>query len=264
VKRSGRAGAFHYSEARGERPRGDRAAGEATPRRGAFDHRFYAWTGVAAFAIVFAGFARTYYLKTLFRTPALPWLLHLHGGLMTVWFALFFVQTYLIASHRVSVHRRLGVAGATLAASIVVIAVTVLVKGAARDIHVPAARSRSILFLGTGLVDVAVFSGLVGAAVVLRRRSDFHKRLMLLATLTILVAALARIPLGIVERGGLSAAILLDDLCIAVVVAVDTFRHRRLHPAFAWGAPLFIVSMHLADVGARTPLWMRFATRLVS
>jgi hypothetical protein len=87
---------------------------------------------------------------------------------------------------------------------------------------------------------------------------------MLLATLTILVAALARIPLASIERGGLTVAILLADLCIASAVAVDTFRHRRLHPAFAWGAPIFIVSMHLVNIGARTQAWTRVATWLVS
>lgn len=114
------------------------------------------------------------------------------------------------------------------------------------------------------MVNIAIFSTLVITAIALRRRGDFHKRLMLLATLSILVAAIVRIPLAFIERGSLSAAILLTDLCIAVVVAIDTFRHHRLHPAFAWGAPLFIVSMHLADIGARTEAWTRFAAWLVS
>ncbi len=72
----------------------------ASSRRSA-DHHFFAWASLAAFAVVFAGFARTYYLRSLFGGSSLPWLLHLHGALMTSWFALFFVQTYLIASHRV-------------------------------------------------------------------------------------------------------------------------------------------------------------------
>lgn len=62
-------------------------AASQPPRRA--DHRYYAWAGAAAFAIVFAGFARTYFLKFLFGAPELPWLLHLHGALMTSWFILF-------------------------------------------------------------------------------------------------------------------------------------------------------------------------------
>jgi hypothetical protein len=71
-----------------------------SPRHMAFDRRFHALACTAAFATVFVGFARTYYLEFLFGTPALPWLVHLHGALMTSWFVLFFTQTYLIASHR--------------------------------------------------------------------------------------------------------------------------------------------------------------------
>lgn len=226
--------------------------------------RFYAGACMAAFALVFAGFARTYYLKAMFGTPALPWLLHLHGALMTGWFALFFTQTHLIASRRVAMHRRLGIVGAMMAASIVVVVVTVLVHAAARDVSSPAESARSIVFLGTGLVNVGIFATFVGTAIALRRRPDSHKRLMLLATLAILVAALARIPLDFIERGGLSVAILLADLCIVVVVAVDTFRNHRLHPVFAWGGLFFIVSMHLADIGARTQAWTRLVSWLVS
>jgi hypothetical protein len=84
-----------------------------------------------------AGFARTYYLKFAFGTPALPWLLHVHGALMTSWFALFFVQVNLIAARRVVLHRRLGVAGAVLAGLIVVVGIAVALHGAARDRLLP-------------------------------------------------------------------------------------------------------------------------------
>jgi len=128
------------------------------------------------------------------------------------------------------------------------------------------ARGRAVSRIGArhSPVNIAIFSTLVSTATTLRRRGDFHKRLMLLATLTILVAAIARIPLAFIERRGLSAAILLTDLCIIVVIAIDTFRYRRLHPALVWGAALFMVSMHLANIGARTEEWARFAAWLVS
>ena len=52
-----------------------------------------------------AGFARTYYLKELYATPALPILLHIHGAVMTLWYVLFIVQVRLVAAHRVALHR---------------------------------------------------------------------------------------------------------------------------------------------------------------
>lgn len=65
---------------------------------------------------------------------------------MTSWVALFFAQTRLVASHRVALHMRLGVFGAALAVSMVMVVVTVLAHAAARDLHNPAYRPRSIFF----------------------------------------------------------------------------------------------------------------------
>ena len=57
--------------------------------------------------LVFAGFARTYYLKFLFATPPLPSLVvHAHGVVMTAWVVLFSVQVALVSTRRVRLHQR--------------------------------------------------------------------------------------------------------------------------------------------------------------
>jgi len=61
---------------------------------------FYTWVAVGAALIVFAGFARTYYLKELSGTRSLLLLLHVHGLVMTLWFVLFLAQVRLVATHR--------------------------------------------------------------------------------------------------------------------------------------------------------------------
>jgi hypothetical protein len=88
---------------------------------------------------------------------------------------------------------------------------------------------------------------------------------MLLASLALLVPAVDRIPLGVIQNDATGYVSLgVADLCILVAVAVDALRNGRLHPALGWGAPILIVSGYLALVGARTDAWTRFATRLVS
>ena len=101
------------------------------------DHRFLATAGAAAFAVVLVGFSRSYFLKSLFGTPPLPWLVHLHAFLMTSWFVLFFVQIRLAATRRIAVHRRLGVFGGGLAALMVIVGVVVARRAAARDLAIP-------------------------------------------------------------------------------------------------------------------------------
>jgi len=240
------------------------------PRRA--DHPYYAWGGAAAFAVVLAGFARTYYLKLLFGAPALSWLLHLHGALMTSWFALFFVQTYLIASHRVHLHRRLGVFGAMLAAMIVVVGSTVALRFGAREMNRPQAGGPPPLaFMGFLFAALLVFAMLVGAALLLRRRRDYHSRLMLLSCLSMVGPGVFRIPLdrlpalAFLQGGGPTGLFALDLLVLYACVGFDTWRHRRLHPAFAIGLLLFIaMDMQFIWLFLSTPTWTHFATWLVS
>ena len=236
------------------------------------DHRFYVYGALAAFAVVFAGFARTYYLKTLFGKPALPWLVHLHGALMTGWFVLFFAQTYLVAAHRVGLHRRLGVLGAVWAALIVVVGTAVAVRGAARDVHRPTAGGPTPLQgMGFVLFVLLVFAVLVGAALLLRRRKDWHTRLMLLSCLSLVGPGLSRIPfrrvpaLAFLRTGGPFGLFGLDLLLVYACIAWDTRRRRRLHPAFVCGALLIALEdLPFIWMFLSSPAWTRFASRLVS
>jgi hypothetical protein len=100
-------------------------------RRG-IDRRFYTWAAVGTCIVVFAGFAKTYYLKGLFGTPELPALRHVHGLVMTLWFGLFMIQARLVAVRLVDLHRRLGLFGALLAALVLVVGIVTAIDAAKR------------------------------------------------------------------------------------------------------------------------------------
>ncbi len=231
---------------------------QARALRNSPEHRLFVAAAIGMAAIVFVGFARSYYLSSLFGMPALPLLLHVHGVVMTSWIVLFVVQTCLVAAHRVDWHRRLGIFGAALAVLVIVVGVVANVHAAAGAVRTPPTHSPAFLaILGFNLVDLLLFATFVGTALVLRRRIDLHKRLMLLATLSMLGQPFARLVSN-------STALLLVYLCVLVCVAVDTFRQRRLHRSFAWGAPLLIISLQLAYLGSQTDAWIRFAMWLVT
>lgn len=211
--------------------------------------------------VVFAGFARTFYLRFLFDTPDLPLLWRIHGALMTSWIALFVAQATLVAAKRTDLHRRLGIGGAVLAAIIVAVNASLGIA-AARAGHAPAPGIPPLAFLAVPLFDAAVFAVLFGSALWFRRRSDVHKRLMLLAGLNILTPAVARLPLPFYRSGTIVTYFLTTIAVVAICLAWDTLRNRRLHPAFAWGAVLIAVSWPLRLALAGTPLWIRFATWL--
>jgi hypothetical protein len=218
---------------------------------------FYPWIAVIAGLIVVVGFSRTYYLKAVFGTPELPPLRHLHGLVMTVWFALFFIQTTLVAKGRTDLHRRLGILGALWAVLVVVVGVMTAIDAGRRG---ASPGPPPLMFLVVPLADMLVFSTLAGAGLWVRRRSDVHKRLMLVATLSMLPAAIARIPLAVVQANRPLVPFGLTDVIILSCVAYDTWTHRRVHPAFGWAALLVVASHPLRFMLAQTDAWMRFAT----
>ena len=151
------------------------------PRR--FDRRFYLGAGLVALGLVFWGFAHTYYLKLIFGTPALSARLHIHGAVMSSWLVLFVAQACLISARRTDLHRRLGIIGVLVATGVVLVGSSATISAAAREVgrHSAEANAR-VTVLGLELVQMALFAGLVAAAIAMRRRPDYHKRLMLLAT----------------------------------------------------------------------------------
>lgn len=225
------------------------------------DRGFYTWAAIIAALIVLAGFARTYYLKGMFGAPALSGLVHLHGLVMTLWVILFVVQVRLIAAHRTNWHRRLGVIGGILAALIVVVGVATALAAAKRG-STPG--PPALVFLAIPLSDMLIFAILIAIGLFYRRRSDIHKRVILLACVGLLAPAIARIPLHFIQTGGPLAFFGLTDLCMLACVVYDTVKHRRLHPVFGWGAALLIVSQPLRLLAAGTQAWMEFAVWLTS
>lgn len=224
--------------------------------------RFYLYALILAAAVLFAGFAKSYFLKVLFGTPALYPLLHLHGIVMTSWFVLFAVQTWLVSAHRTDLHRRLGIFGVLLTSIILIVGAAVVTINA-REGRVPDAASVPVV-IALSYANLLVFGGLVAAAVYLRGRSEYHKRLMLLATLNLLSAAINRIPLDFIAAGGLLAVFGLLDLFIVICVGIDTLRHRRLHPAFVWGAIVSMAWPWLAIMAGGSSVWAELTQRILS
>ncbi len=224
------------------------------PRRGRT--RLYRTAALLALAIVLVGFARTFFLKPFFHAPPpLSLLTVAHGLVMTAWFVLFIVQTQLVAAGNVRLHRRLGIAGAWLAALVLVAGTTTAIVGA-RLGHSPGPPPR--IFLTVPLGDMVVFAILAGAGFLTRRRSDYHKRYMVLAFAGMLTAAVARIP----GNGGIVLNFIETLLFCAACIAWDTWRERRLHPAFAWGFAVVAISWPLRLWLSGTPAWQSFAAWL--
>ena len=216
--------------------------------------RLFLWGAALALLIVLGGFSRTYYLKAFFEDRGLPLLVHLHGLMMTLWFGTLLAQVLLVRTGRVRIHRKLGVVGVGIAALVLILGTTVAIVGA-REGHTPG--PPPLVFLAIPLGDMLVFATLAGLGLANRNRGDYHKRYMLMASLGILTAPIARIPA--LAAGGLPLFFGVTDLIVLGFVLSDSVGKRRLHPAFAIGLAVVIGSQVGRFLLAGTPMWLEFA-----
>ena len=236
----------------------------ATPHAGAkraplTEHRFFLAMAITIATIVFVGFAPTFYLRGWYHSEALPSVFQVHGLVFTAWVVLYVAQTALVSMRRTDIHRRLGMLGGALALLMLVVGYTAAIAAARRGFVTPGLPP-PLVFLAVPMFDLFVFAGLVGAALYLRRTPAAHKRLMLLATVAVLTAAIARLPyvlpLGPLGFFGLT------DLLIVAAVAFDRWTRGRVHPALFWGGLFLIASQPLRLFISGTDTWLRIATWL--
>lgn len=240
-------------------PGGRRALAHAGIDR-RFEHLFFTGISVAFMITVFAGFARTYYLRPYFFSNSVPPLLHLHGIVFTLWPVFFVIQTVLIASNRTRVHRRLGIVGAFLVVSMVVVGtVTAIVRAKQNAVSLGSTGPLAGLVMPIG--DMVVFPLLIGAALYFRTTLDVHKRLMLLATVSIMAPAIIRLPFAFIQTGPL-VFFGLTDLFIVACVLYDFLTRGRIHQATVWGGLIVVGSQLLRIVVMNTSIWLKFATWL--
>lgn len=224
---------------------------------------------------VFAGFARTLYLRPLFEVPEFPAvLLAVHGGIFTLWFLWYFLQTTLVANGRIATHRRMGRVGGGLALAVVMVGLITVYGAVPRRISLGVNIEDSLWPLAalvwTNLGSLIGFAIFATAGIVARRSPATHKRMMLLASISLTPAALTRIgalptlqivdsqPLNIVGIAFLTLLALLSSLAV-----YDRMSRGRLHWVTAWGAPgffalwlfcLFVVPA--SPVGAASVRWL--------
>lgn len=217
--------------------------------------------------VVFAGFARTYYLRPLVPAPVLAGqlpitrLIHVHAVFFSAWMILLVVQARLVAARKMALHRRLGLASVGLAVLMVCVGTVTALQAVGRGVSPPGLDARR--FLVVPLFALLVFAVLFATAIVERRNPQAHKRLMVLGTIGLLPPALAR---WLIFYFGLGPPVVLGvtTLFIVPLVVWDLRTLGRLHPATLWGGLFVVLSVPLRLAIALTPAWLEVADRLTA
>lgn len=216
---------------------------------------FVAFALVAA-SLVLTGFGRTFFLPLARRTFSAPWFVYVHGTLFLTWIGLLTTQSILVARHRTTLHRSLGRVAAGLIPLMVASGVVVAFWASARDVRKGGGDEVVAFFCGE-LMDMLLFGVLATAALLTRRHPQAHKRLIVLATLAILGAAVGRIPVLDDVSNYVTFALLL---CL---VGYDFRVRPRLHPATAAGGLFLLAGTFSQNYIGSTSLWLEFGRRLL-
>jgi uncharacterized membrane protein YozB (DUF420 family) len=245
----------------------------AAPRTRPHGERFFAGMAIVAALAVFLGFGRTYYLKSIFPTPSFPILFHIHGALFTAWMLLLVLQTWLVASRRTALHRRVGRIGLFLVVLMLVTGSLVSFAGARGDGPIRAAMARGerpavdvlapLEVLAINLKGMLLFGVFAGAGLWFRRRPDVHKRFMMLATLVLLPPALGRATIHVFGAPKPVLSFGATSLLLVALMIYDRRTRGRLHPVTLWAGLGLLASFPAGRAIGQTDLWLDFASWLI-
>jgi hypothetical protein len=211
------------------------------PRANSDADPLYVWIAYICALLAFAGFTPTYWAPVATRSFTGPPILHLHGLLFFAWTLFFVVQTTLVAAGRLERHRALGLLGVSLATAMLFVGMLTALHGIRLGIAL-GLEAQNRAFSIVPITTVGFFACAVAAAVANVARPEVHKRLMLVATVSLLPPAFARlvalgagVPFSPGHPPPLAFSLvpsLASDLPLIAAIVWDRRRHGRLHPAY--------------------------------
>lgn len=232
---------------------------------------FFLAFAITCALIAFLSFLPTYWLPMIRGSLRLAPAVHLHAALQFGWVSLFVVQAALAGSGRLTLHRALGVTGVLLAAAVLAAGVV----AALHSYHLQSAAGhadQARAFLIAPLTNVLLFAGIVAVAAANFRRPDVHKRLMVIATVAVLVPAVARVFLVVVTGGTTIVPppihvtlvpSFITDLLLVAAMWRDRRVHGRVHRAYWIGGGVLVAVQVLRVPLALTPAWQSMADGLI-
>lgn len=224
--------------------------GDLSRLGGAMDKNFYLGMSLLVAAVVVYGFSQTVNENLIHAVPSRPWILWVHGVLFSGWVVFFILQSALVRTHNVALHRTLGWFGAGMG-----LLITVIGTWTAIDMD----RFHFLLdgdpsdkwFFAIQLLDIVSFTAAFWLAIYWRKKPEFHRRLMLIATCALTSAAFARFP----KAGFMIPYFCLDGL-ILLGFARDLTVNRRVHAVYRYALPALVVwQIFMFQTWLRHPDW---------
>jgi len=204
---------------------------------------FYVAMALGIACIVVVAFGRQIVGYAIHPPPPRPWILYLHVTLSSLWVLLFVGQATLINVRRIAWHRFVGWFGLALGSLLPIVGIlTALTMARFHIAQGGPDRSASLI---VPIFEMLAFAATFGLAFYWRRRPEYHRRLMLMATCVLAFAAFPALPAWIKPMNAWYSAIAL----ILLGAARDWIAMRRVHPVYLYGLPALIA-------GQLTAIWI--------
>jgi hypothetical protein len=215
------------------------------------DERFFLRAAIVMTVTVVAGFSMQLAMgRSTFLSPPL---VHAHAITFMGWVAIYLLQNIFVATDRMSLHRRLGWVAAGWMVAMVVLGCLVTAAMVRRG-QVPFF-FRPLQVLVFDPVTVFAFVGLTSAAIVLRRRTEWHRRLHYCGMSTLIMPGVARLlPLPLLQPWAWESAFAVTLIFPAVGIWADVRRNGRVHPAWQWGLGAMFAAFFLVEAVTYSPV----------
>jgi hypothetical protein len=219
---------------------------------------FYFCMSLLIAVVVVYGFSHTIGHNLLHASPIPPFILTIHAIVFPGWVLFFILQTALVRTRNVPLHRTLGWFGLAFGIGILVLG---YITAAGMDrFFLQQHRKFPPAFLIIQLMDLVSFAIPFSLAIYWRRRPEFHRRLMLIASCGLTDAAFARFPFVSLAFSpvGVDALILLGILRDLIV-------DRRIHKVYLYAFPLLLLFQIfcMQTYFHSSPWWVHIASALL-
>lgn len=215
--------------------------------------------GLSAFIVV--GFAQ-FGARGMVDYRGVPLFVHLHALIMLAWLGLTVVQATLVQRDNLALHRKLGWAGAVLATAVVAMCSFVGIRidqmGMQPPFFTPA------YFMALTQLDAAIFGGMVVTAILRRRETEWHRRLMVGTLVLFMEPALGRLlPMPLIMPWGEWLALAVQLAVLGILIRHDRKMHGAIHPATTAVVAIVVLSHCIIEILAISPFWIGWTNQII-
>jgi hypothetical protein len=245
---------------------------------------FYIGSGVFMLLLTAAGFGPSF-IDPSKRNARPTTIVLAHGIVAAAWLLLFLAQATLVATRRTALHRRVGKAAPTVAALMIVFGYMTVMEFARRGYDLSGDLQRAPLPPGippptaeefvaailAPLLGFVNFGLLMAVGLWFRNRPEVHKRLMLLALVSLALTPIIHLSGNLAGRwpglsGILSIAVPVAFILVLFTGAAhDKLSRGRIHPISVCVPILLLVELFaLNPIVMQSATWRQFAGWLVA